>query len=231
VDAHHHCQAQGHVPQPIVVETTHRGERAWDVYSRLLRDRIVFLGTEIDDTAANLIVGQLLYLESEDVDREITLYINSPGGLITAGLAIYDTMQYVRCPVATTCFGQATSMAAVLLAAGAPGKRSALVNSRVMLHQPLGGAGGQASDIEIYAREILRQRERLNEIVAHHTGRSIAQVRNDTERDRYLSALDAKEYGIVDEILMPRSAAGPGGTQPLGAGSLQRKPAEVPGSL
>jgi ATP-dependent Clp protease protease subunit len=204
VDATHQLQAHAHIPQPMVIEATHRGERAWDVYSRLLHDRIVFLGTEIDDTAANLIVGQMLYLESEDTDREITLYINSPGGIISAGLAIYDTMQYVRCPVATTCVGQAASMAAVLLAAGAPGKRRALTNSRVMMHQPLGGAGGQASDIEIHAREILAQRQRLNEIVAHHTGKSVQQVRNDTDRDRYLSAVQAKEYGIVDEIMLPR---------------------------
>lgn len=204
MDAKHRLQAYAHIPQPLVVETTHRGERTWDVYSRLLRDRIVFLGTEIDDPAANLIVGQMLYLESEDTDREITLYINSPGGTISAGLAIYDTMQYVRCPVATTCVGQAASIAAVLLAAGAAGKRRILANSRVMLHQPIGGAGGQATDIEIHAREILAQRQRLNEIVAHHTGKSVQQVRNDTERDRYLSAVQAKEYGIVDEVMLPR---------------------------
>jgi ATP-dependent Clp protease protease subunit len=204
----HRLEPQAQIPQPFVLETTHRGERAWDVYSRLLRDRIVFLGTEIDDTAANQIVGQLLYLESEDTDREITLYINSPGGLITSGFAIYDTMQYVRCPVATTCIGQAASMAAVLLAAGASGKRRALANSRIMLHQPLGGAGGQASDIEIHAREILAQRQRLNEIVAQHTGKAVDQVHSDTERDRYLSAADAKEYGIVDEVLLPRSRRG-----------------------
>ncbi len=190
------------IPQPFVVETTHRGERAWDVYSRLLRDRIVFLGTEIDDTAANLIVGQLLFLEGEDTDREITLYINSPGGLITSGFAIYDTMQYVRCPISTICIGQAASMAAVLLAAGAPGKRRALANSRVMIHQPLGGSDGQASDIEIHAREILAQRQRLNEILAEHTGKSASQVRSDTERDRYLTAPEAKEYGLIDEVLM-----------------------------
>ena len=188
------------IPQPFVVETTHRGERAWDVYSRLLRDRIVFLGTEIDDTAANLIVGQLLFLEGEDTDREIT--INSPGGLITSGFAIYDTMQYVRCPISTICIGQAASMAAVLLAAGAPGKRRALANSRVMIHQPLGGSDGQASDIEIHAREILAQRQRLNEILAEHTGKSASQVRSDTERDRYLTAPEAKEYGLIDEVLM-----------------------------
>ena len=190
------------IPQPFVVETTHRGERAWDVYSRLLRDRIVFLGTEIDDTAANLIVGQLLFLEGEDTDREITLYINSPGGHITSGFAIYDTMQYVRCPISTICIGQAASMAAVLLAAGAPGKRRALANSRVMIHQPLGGSDGQASDIEIHAREILAQRQRLNEILAEHTGKSASQVRSDTERDRYLTAPEAKEYGLIDEVLM-----------------------------
>jgi ATP-dependent Clp protease protease subunit len=190
------------IPQPFVVETTHRGERAWDVYSRLLRDRIVFLGTEIDDTAANLIVGQLLFLESEDTDRDITIYINSPGGQITSGFAIYDTMRYVRCPITTICIGQAASMAAVLLAGGDRGRRKALSNSRMMIHQPLGGSGGQASDIEIHAREILAQRQRLNEILAEHTGKTAAQVRSDTERDRYLTATEAKEYGLIDEVLV-----------------------------
>jgi ATP-dependent Clp protease protease subunit len=191
------------IPHPLVVETTHRGERTWDVYSRLLKDRIVFLGTEIDDTAANLIVGQLLFLESEDTDREVTLYINSPGGVITSGFAIYDTMQYVRCPVSTVCIGQAASMAAVLLAGGAPGKRKALTNSRVMIHQPLGGFGGQQSDIEIHAREILALRQRLNEILAQHTGQTAEKVRHDTERDRYLTAPEAKAYGLIDEVIDP----------------------------
>ncbi len=195
-----------YIPNPVVVETTHRGERTWDVYSRLLKDRIVFLGTEVNDTVANLIIAQLLFLESEDPDKEITLYINSPGGVITAGLAIYDTMQYVRCPVATVCLGQAASMAAVLLAAGASGRRRALPNSRVMIHQPLGGFRGQATDIEIHAREILALRLRLNEILASHTGQSVDKIREDTERDRYLSATDAKEYGILDDVIYPRPA-------------------------
>jgi ATP-dependent Clp protease protease subunit len=190
----------------VVVETTHRGERTWDVYSRLLKDRIVFLGTEVNDTVANMIIAQLLFLESEDPDKEITLYINSPGGVITAGLAIYDTMQYVRCPVATVCLGQAASMGAVLLAAGAAGRRRALPNSRVMIHQPLGGFRGQATDIEIHAREILALRLRLNEIMAAHTGQSVDKIKDDTERDRYLSAADAKEYGILDDVIYPRPA-------------------------
>jgi ATP-dependent Clp protease protease subunit len=192
------------IPHPLVVETTHRGERTWDVYSRLLKDRIVFLGTEIDDTVANLIIGQLLFLESEDTDREVTLYINSPGGVITSGLAIYDTMQYVRCPVTTVCVGQAASMAAVLLAGGAKGKRKVLTNSRVMIHQPLGGFRGQASDIEIHAREVLTLRQRLNEILSMHTGQTVDQVRLDTERDRFLSSAEAQKYGIVDEVIAPR---------------------------
>ena len=170
----------------------------------MLKDRIVFLGTEVNDTVANLIIAQLLFLESEDPDKEITLYINSPGGVITAGLAIYDTMQYVRCPVATVCLGQAASMGAVLLAAGAAGRRRALPNSRVMIHQPLGGFRGQATDIEIHAREILLLRSRLNEIMAAHTGQNVDKIKDDTERDRYLSAADAKEYGIIDDVIYPR---------------------------
>jgi ATP-dependent Clp protease protease subunit len=193
------------IPHPLVVETTHRGERTWDVYSRLLKDRIVFLGTEVDDTVANLIIGQLLYLEGEDTDREVTLYINSPGGVITSGLAIYDTMQYLRCPVATVCLGQAASMAAVLLCAGAKGRRRCLPNSRVMIHQPLGGFRGQASDIEIHAREILALRQRLNEIISFHSGQTVDKVKSDTERDRFLSAIEAKEYGLVDEVIPART--------------------------
>jgi ATP-dependent Clp protease protease subunit len=193
-----------YVPMPMVVETTHRGERTWDVYSRLLKDRIIFLGTEVNAAVANLIIAQLLYLESDDPDKDITLYINSPGGTITAGMAIYDTMQYVRCPVATVVLGQAASMGALLLCAGAAGKRRALPSSRVMIHQPLGGFQGQQSDIEIHAREILLVRQRVNEIMAHHTGQSVAQIRSDTERDRYLSAQQAKEYGLVDEVIAPR---------------------------
>ncbi len=195
-----------YIPNPVVVETTHRGERQWDVYSRLLKDRIVFLGTEVNDAVANLIIAQLLFLESEDPDKEITLYINSPGGVITAGLAIYDTMQYVRCPVATVCLGQAASMGAVLLACGERGRRRALPNSRIMIHQPLGGFRGQATDIEIHAREILDLRARLNTIMEQHTGQLASKIKEDTERDRYLSAQDAKEYGIIDDVVVPRPA-------------------------
>ncbi|UJR81088.1 ATP-dependent Clp endopeptidase proteolytic subunit ClpP [Sandaracinus amylolyticus] len=189
---------------PHVYETTHRGERAWDLWSRLLRDRIIFLGSEINDDVANVIIAQLLILEGEDPDKEITMYINSPGGVITSGLAIYDTMQYVRCPVSTVCLGQAASMGAVLLAAGTKGRRRCLPNSRVMIHQPHGGARGQATDIEIQAREILHLRGRLNEILARHTGQSIEQVKNDTERDRFLAANEAKEYGLIDEVIAHR---------------------------
>jgi ATP-dependent Clp protease, protease subunit len=186
---------------PHVYETTHRGERAWDLWSRLLRDRIIFLGSEINDDVANVIIAQFLILEGEDPDKEITMYINSPGGVITSGLAIYDTMQYVRCPVATVCLGQAASMGAVLLAAGTKGRRRCLPNSRVMIHQPHGGARGQATDIEIQAREILHLRGRLNEILAKHTGVSIEQIKNDTERDRFLAAQEACEYGLIDEVI------------------------------
>jgi ATP-dependent Clp protease protease subunit len=195
-----------YIPNPMVVETTHRGERSWDIYSRLLKDRIIFLGTEVNDTVANLIIAQMLFLESEDPDKEITLYINSPGGVITAGLAIYDTMQYVRCPVATVCLGQAASMGAWILAAGENGHRKALPNSRIMIHQPLGGYRGQASDIEIHANEILATRKRMNEIMAHHTGQTDDRVKKDTERDNYLSALQAKEYGIIDDVIQPRTS-------------------------
>jgi len=194
------------IPFPQVVETTHRGERSWDIYSRLLKDRIVFLGSEVDDDVANVIIAQMLFLESEDPDKEITLYINSPGGVITAGLAIYDTIQYVRAPVATVCLGQAASMAAWLLAAGSAGRRKALPNSRIMIHQPLAGFRGQATDIEIHAREILKVRERMNEILAKHTGQTAEQVRKDTERDRFLSATEAAEYGIIDEVIAARES-------------------------
>jgi ATP-dependent Clp protease protease subunit len=196
-----------HVPMPMVVESTHRGERTWDVYSRLLKDRIVFLGTEVNATVANLIVAQLLFLESDDPDREITLYINSPGGSITAGLAIYDTMQYVRCSIATIVVGQAASMGALLLCAGSRGRRRALASARVMIHQPLGGFQGQQTDIEIHAREILHVRKRVNEIMAAHTGQTVEKIQADTERDRYLTAMQAKEYGLIDEVLLPRAAA------------------------
>jgi ATP-dependent Clp protease protease subunit len=189
------------IPYPQVIETTHRGERAWDIFSRLLKDRIVFLGTEINDDVANIVIAQLLYLESEDPDKEIMLYINSPGGVISSGLAIYDTMQYVRCPISTLCLGFAASMASVLLCAGTTGRRFALPNARVMIHQPLGGARGQATDIEIQAREIGRLRHLLNEIYNRHTGQEIEKIKADTERDNYMSAQDAKGYGLIDEVL------------------------------
>ena len=190
-----------------IVEQTHRGERTWDIYSRLLKDRIVFLGTEIDDFVANAIIAQLLYLESEDADKEITLYINSPGGLVTAGLAIYDTMQYVRCPVSTVCLGQAASMGAFLLMAGDKGLRRALPHARVMIHQPLGGYSGQASDIEIHAKEILSLKKRLNEIMAEHSGQSAKKIAQDTERDNFMSAMQARDYGLIDHVISPRKDA------------------------
>jgi ATP-dependent Clp protease, protease subunit len=192
------------VPYPQVVEQTHRGERSWDIFSRLLKDRIIFLGVGVTDEVANLLVAQMLYLESDDPKKEITLYINSPGGSVNAGLAIYDTMQYVRCPVATTCVGQAASMAAVLLAAGASGRRMVLPNSRVLIHQPMGGVSGQASDIEIHAREILRTRKRLNEILVKHTGKNLKKIQQDTDRDYIMTAEEAVEYGVVDEVMLPR---------------------------
>lgn len=189
---------------PMVIERTGRGERAYDIYSRLLKERIIFLGTEIDDAVANLVVAQLLHLESEDPDQDIALYINSPGGVITAGMAIYDTMQYVRCPISTICVGQAASMGAVLLAAGDPGKRYALPNSRIMIHQPLGGVRGQAVDIEIHAREILRMRQDLNRILSHHTGQPLDKIERDTDRDNFLSSEEAREYGLVDHVAQKR---------------------------
>lgn len=192
-------------PVPGIIESTHRGERQMDIWTRLLKDRIVFLGTEVNDNIANLIIGQLLILEGEDPDKEITLYINSPGGVITAGLAIYDTMQYIKSPVSTVCLGQAASMAAWLLAAGEKGRRRCLPNSRVMIHQPLAGVRGQASDIEIHAKEILALRQRMNEILSHHTGRTVESIKDDTERDRFLSATDAVAYGIIDEVIPPRA--------------------------
>lgn len=189
---------------PMVVEDTGRGERSYDIYSRLLKDRIIFLGTAIDDTVANLIVAQMLFLESEDPEKDVYLYINSPGGIVTAGLAIYDTMQYIKPQVSTICTGQAASMAAVLLAAGAKGKRIALPNSRVMIHQPLGGAQGQASDIQIQANEILKIKNKLNEILAAHTAKSMKQIQIDTDRDFFMSAEEAVEYGIVDKVIEKR---------------------------
>ena len=186
---------------PTVVESSHRGERAWDIYSRLLKDRIVFIGSGIDDQLANVVVAQLLFLESEDPERDIYLYINSPGGVITAGMAIYDTMQYIRPDVATICMGQAASMGAVLLAAGAAGKRRALPHARVLIHQPHGGAQGQATDIEIHAKEILRLRQQVNEILASHSGQSIEQIKTDTERDNIMAPEEAMKYGLIDEVI------------------------------
>jgi ATP-dependent Clp protease, protease subunit len=186
---------------PYVIEQTHRGERSYDIYSRLLKDRIILLGTEIHDELANVIVAQMLFLESEDPDKDINLYINSPGGSVTAGMAIYDTMQYVRPAVSTICVGQAASMGAVLLLAGAKGKRQALPNARIMIHQPMGGAQGQATDIEIQAKEILRTKGRLNEIIARHTGQPLERVEKDSDRDYFMSAADARAYGIVDEVV------------------------------
>ena len=189
---------------PIVVEQTGRGERAYDIYSRLLKDRIIFVGTPIDDMIANLVIAQMIFLEGEDPDRDINLYIHSPGGSVTAGLAIYDTMQFVKPNVATLCMGQAASMAAVLLAAGTKGKRSALPNSRIMIHQPLGGTQGQATDIEIYTREMIKMKDALNYILAKHTGQPMEQILKDTDRNYFLSAEEAKEYGLVDEIIDKR---------------------------
>ena len=187
---------------PMVVEQSGRGERAYDIYSRLLKDRIIFLGGPIDDNVANVVIAQLLFLESEDPDKDIPLYINSPGGVVTAGLAIYDTMQYIKPDVSTICIGQAASMGSVLLAAGAKGKRYALPYSRIMIHQPLGGAQGQSTDIQIQAREILRIRETLNEILSRHTGQSVKKLTEDTERDNFMSALEAKKYGLIDEVII-----------------------------
>jgi ATP-dependent Clp protease protease subunit len=187
---------------PMVVEQTNRGERAYDIYSRLLRDNIIFIGTPIDDNVANLVTAQLLFLEAEDPDKDVSLYINSPGGIVTAGMAIYDTMEFVRPDVATICIGQAASIAAVLLAAGAPGKRYALPNSRVLIHQPtMGGLSGQATDIDIHAREILRVRASLNEIMTKHTSQPIEKIERDMERDFWMGAQQAREYGIIDEII------------------------------
>ena len=186
---------------PIVIEQTNRGERAYDIYSRLLKDRIIFIGAPIEDNFANLIIAQLLFLEAEDPEKDINLYVNSPGGLVTSGLAVYDTMQYIRPNVSTICIGQASSMGALLLAAGTKGKRFALPNSRIMIHQPMGGFQGQATDVDIHAREILKMRERLNEILAKHTGQSIERIQQDTERDNFMSGVQAKAYGLIDEVI------------------------------
>ena len=186
---------------PIVIEQTGRSERAYDIYSRLLKDRIIFMGTAIDDAVANTVIAQLLFLQTEDPDKDIHLYVNSPGGIVSSGLAIYDTMQYVKSDIATYCIGQATSMGALLLAAGTQKKRFALPHSRIMIHQPIGGFQGQATDIEIHAREILRTKDILNQILASHTGQSIEKIRTDTDRDFFMSGEEAKEYGIVDEVI------------------------------
>ena len=189
---------------PYVVEQTGRGERTYDIYSRLLKDRIIFLGEGIDEHTGNIVVAQLLFLESEDPEKDIHLYINSPGGYVTAGLAIYDTMQYIKCPVSTICIGQASSMGALLLAGGAPGKRLALPNARVMIHQPLGGAQGQATEVEIHAREILKLRDRLNDILVQHTGQTKKKIAADTERDFFMSPDEAQKYGIIDKVIHSR---------------------------
>ncbi len=196
-----------YIPMPFVVEQTHRGERSYDIYSRLLKDRIVFLGTPVDDDVANVIIAQLLFLESEDPDKDISLYINSPGGSVTAGLAIYDTMQYVKPQVSTICLGQAASMGAFLLAGGAKGKRFAVPNARIMIHQLSGGFQGQGTDIEIHAREALRLKQKLNEILARHTGQPLERIEKDTERDYFMGPGEAKEYGILDEVIVHRHRA------------------------
>src|ERR1039457_6427048 len=196
--------ANGQILVPMVVEQTGRGERGYDIYSRLLKDRIVFVGTPIDDNVANVIIAQMLYLQSQEPNKDISLYLNSPGGSVTSGLAIYDTIQFVRCDVTTYCVGQAASMGAVLLAAGTKGKRFALPNARIMIHQPWGGVQGQASDISIQAKEILRMRDRLNEILALHTGKPIESIAKDTDRDFFMSAAESRDYGLVDEVVKSR---------------------------
>ncbi|MDH3921643.1 MAG: ATP-dependent Clp endopeptidase proteolytic subunit ClpP [Desulfobulbaceae bacterium] len=190
---------------PMVVEQSPRGERAYDIYSRLLKERIIFLGTPVTDEIASLVIAQMLFLEAEDPDNDITFYVNSPGGVVTAGLAIYDTMRYVRCDIVTLCMGQAASMGALLLAAGTKGKRYALPNARILIHQPMGGFQGQATDIDIHAQEILRMRSDLNKILAQHTGQNIRKIKKDTERDYFMSAEEAKKYGIIDRVLEKRA--------------------------
>ena len=212
---------------PMVVEQTNRGERAYDIYSRLLKERIIFLGTAIDDTIANLVTAQLLFLEAEEPDRDIAMYVNSPGGAVTAGLAIYDTIQYIKPDVSTICIGQAASMGALLLTAGAKGKRYALPNSRILIHQPLGGVQGQASDIDIQAREILRMREKLNDILSKHTGQSVKKIEKDTDRDNFMTAEQAKDYGLLDDVIVARTA--PSNGRP-GAGDDDDKNQENNGS-
>ena len=194
---------------PTVIEQTHRGERGWDIFSRLLKDRIIFLGTPINDEIANVVIAQLLFLEAEEPEKDIMLYINSPGGHVTAGMAIYDTMQYVRCDVATICMGQAASMGAFLLASGTKGKRFALPHSRVMIHQPLAGFQGQATDIDIHAKEILKTRDTLNELLSKHTGKPVSKIKEDTERDYFMSSDEAKNYGLIDEVVVQKKAPEP----------------------
>jgi ATP-dependent Clp protease protease subunit len=189
---------------PMVIEQSSRGERAYDIYSRLLKDRIIFLGTAMNDEVANLLIAQLLFLESEDPDKDINFYINSPGGIVTAGLAVYDTMQYIKPDIATVCIGQAASMGALLLTAGTKGKRYSLPNSRILIHQPMGGFQGQASDIEIQAKEILRMKETLNQILVLHTGKTLSQIQNDTDRDFFMTGMEAKQYGIIDHVIKNR---------------------------
>jgi ATP-dependent Clp protease protease subunit len=207
---------------PYVIEQSARGERAFDIYSRLLRDRIVFLGSPLDDEIANLVIAQLLFLEAEDPEKDIHVYINSPGGSVTAGLAVYDTMQYVRCDIATICLGQAASMAAWLLAAGSKGKRMGLPNSRIMIHQPMGGVQGQATDIDIHAREILKLRERMNEILAAHTERSVEEIARDTERDYHMSGEEALAYGLIDRVVRQHEVREQGGRGGNGSGGKKR---------
>ena len=204
---------------PMVIEQTTRGERAYDIYSRLLKDRIIFLGAPIDDVFSNLIIAQLLFLEAEDPEKDINLYINSPGGSVTAGLGIYDTMQYVKSPITTICLGQAASMGALLLASGTQGKRFALPNARVMIHQPMGGFQGQATEIDIHAKEILKIRERLNEILAKHCGQPLDKIAKDTERDYFMSGDEAKEYGLIDEVIVRSPEIGQKNGNPSGEGS------------
>ena len=189
---------------PMVIEQSSRGERAYDIYSRLLKDRIIFLGTAMNDEVANLLIAQLLFLESEDPDKDINFYVNSPGGIVTSGLAVYDTMQYIKPDIATVCIGQAASMGAIILAAGTKGKRYSLPNSRILIHQPMGGFQGQASDIAIQAKEILRMKETLNQILMRHTGKELSQIQNDTDRDFFMSGVEAKEYGIIDHVIENR---------------------------
>ena len=200
---HGRTDMYGYIPNPMIIERTGRGERQYDIWSRLIEDRIIFLGTPINDTVANFLIGQLLYLQKADRTRDVHLYINSPGGEISAGLAIYDTMQYISCPVETVCIGSAARMAAILLAAGTPGKRFALPNARIMIHQPWGGVQGTAADLEIQAEEILENRKILNRILASHTGRTVDQIEVDTDRDKYLAAEEAKSYGLIDVVMEP----------------------------